>query len=99
MTVTAPAKFDGETFEAERDGSRLTQQIHAVRRLMADKNWRTLAQIAADVNAPEASVSARLRDLRKPRFGNYVVERRYVERGLWEYRVSPPLPPSTGMLF
>jgi len=36
---------------------------------------------------PEASVSARLRDLRKEKFGGHVVERRAVKRGLFEYRV------------
>lgn len=82
--------FDGETFDAARDEARLTSQLDRVRDLMADGRWWTLKQVAANLNASEASVSARLRDLRKPRFGRYQVERRYVEKGLWQYRVLPP---------
>ena len=88
--------FDGETFDAARDEARLTSQLDRVRDLMADGRWWTLKQVAANLGASEASVSARLRDLRKPRFGAFRVERRYVERGLWQYRVLAPMP--TGQL-
>ena len=54
---------------------------------MADGQWRTLKEIAAATGAPEASVSARLRDLRNERFGGYAVEREYIGDGLWRYRV------------
>ena len=78
---------DGETFDRARDGKRLNAQASAVYRVMSDGAWRSLSQIAAATDAPEASVSARLRDLRKPCFGGHTVERRHVERGLWLYRV------------
>lgn len=84
--------FDGETFDEARDGARLNRQAQAVFDVMGDGHWRTLATLATLTNEPEASVSARLRDLRKEKFGSYVVERRYVENGLWEYRVLPPEP-------
>lgn len=87
---TAPT-FDGETFDAARDGDRLRCQLHAVRTLMADGRWRTLATIAAECGYPENSIpgiSARLRDLRKPKFGAFTVERRYLHDGLWQYRVA-----------
>ena len=84
--------FDGVTFDAARDGARLTNQLARVKDLMADGRWWTLQQVAANLHASEASVSARLRDLRKPKFGRYQVERRYVERGVWQYRVLPPVP-------
>jgi hypothetical protein len=83
--------FDGETYDPELDKARLGVQVRAVRALMLDGEWRTLAEIAGLVHAPEASVSARLRDLRKPRFGAMTVERRRRgegQRGLWEYRVK-----------
>jgi hypothetical protein len=80
--------FDGKTFDRERDGSRLGAQLAAVRRAMEAEEWVTLAHLALLVDAPEASVSARLRDLRKPRHGGLIVERRYVSRGLWEYRIG-----------
>jgi hypothetical protein len=80
--------FDGSTFNQPRDGGRLTEQFWRVRDLMMDGAWRTLAQIAEGTGAPLQSASARLRDLRKERFGSYTVERRYVANGLYEYRVA-----------
>jgi hypothetical protein len=61
---------------------------------MIDGQWRTLAEISAVIRCPEASVSARLRDLRKNKFGGYLVERRRrgaERRGLFEYRVCRPI--------
>jgi hypothetical protein len=54
---------------------------------MADGFWYTLQEISLAVKAPEASVSARLRDLRKPPF-NLIVERRRRSAGTHEYRVA-----------
>lgn len=79
--------FDGNTYSHERDSARLGEQMMAVLSVMADGKWRTLAAIASETNAPEASVSARLRDLRKPRFGGYTVNREYVRRGLYQYQL------------
>lgn len=79
--------FDGATYEHARDGARLGDQMLAVLSVMADGQWRTLKQLAAAVEAPEASVSARLRDLRKPRFGGHRVERRYVCKGCFTYQL------------
>lgn len=79
--------FDGNTYSHERDSARLGEQMMAVLSVMADGKWRTLASIASETNAPEASVSARLRDLRKPRFGGYTVNREYVRRGLYQYQL------------
>ena len=81
------ARFDGATFDQGRDGSRLTAQFNRVLDLMRDGQWRTLEQIAAATGDPAPSVSARLRDMRKPRFGSHAVNRRYVRRGLFEYQV------------
>lgn len=92
LSWTPPAilgQRDGETFDAARDGKRLNAQAAHVYRLMKDGKWRTLAEIAAATGHPEASVSARLRDLRKPSLGGLTVERRHVSKGLWEYRVAP----------
>ena len=83
--------FDGRTFEPERDTERLAAQLTRVRVVMADGCWRTLEEIAAQTGDPPASVSARLRDLRKAKFGGYRVEREYVERGLFRYRVVIPI--------
>lgn len=83
-------QFDGATFQPERDGERLTRQLDRVKELMLDGQWRSLPQIAALVGGSEAGVSARLRDLRKPRNGAYTVNRRHVEDGLHEYQVVKP---------
>lgn len=86
--------FDGATYNRSQDHHRLAPQLTRVRELMADGQWRTLDEIGERVNAPGASVSARLRDLRKPRNGGYTVDRRARgERsaGLFEYRVTEPV--------
>jgi hypothetical protein len=84
------AHFDGQTYAPEKDRARLGQQLGAVRVLMVDKRWRTLAEIATAVGAPEASVSARLRDMRKAKFGGHSVSarRRQGVDSLWEYRLD-----------
>jgi hypothetical protein len=78
---------DGATYDHARDGRRLAAQHHRVLAYLRDGQWHTLSQIASYTKDPEASVSARLRDLRKPQFGSYLIERRYVRRGLHEYRL------------
>ena len=57
--------------------------------LMTDGQWRTLREIQAVTGGSEAGISARLRDMRKPQFGGYEVDRRrrYPLSGVWEYRV------------
>lgn len=77
--IEAKPTFKGATFDAKRDGPRLTRQLDRVRDFMADRRWHTLKEIGDALDAPQASVSARLRDLK--------AEHRYVGKGLWEYRV------------
>ena len=79
--------FDGGTYDKDRDGSRLSAQIRRVHAFMQDGQWHRLAEIADNCGGTEAGVSARLRDLRKMRFGNHTIEREYVSRGLWHYRL------------
>jgi len=83
--------FNGPAYDADRDQVRLSNQQERILNTMADRMWRTLAEIERLSNAPQASVSAQLRHLRKPRFGAYIVDRR-VRGGtgaLHEYRVLP----------
>lgn len=88
--------FDGATIEPEKDELRLAGQLQKVAELMKDHQWRTLGELASKVGGSEAGVSARLRDLRKPKFGSHLVERRRRQRGdsgpdpksgLFEYRL------------
>jgi hypothetical protein len=82
--------FDGATYEPQRDKVRLNRQLQAVWNVMRDGQWRSLCELATQSGEPEASVSARLRDLRKTRFGAHLVERRRRENqpGTFEYRVT-----------
>ena len=70
--------FDGETYDPPKDHARLTKQLDRVFTVMRDGRYRTLAELAACVGAPEGSVSARLRDLRKQKFGGWVVDRKRI---------------------
>lgn len=78
---------DGQTYSHERDGRRLAMQHHRVLARLRDGEWWTLKRLAQATGDPEASISARLRDLRKAQFGAHIIERRYVRRGLHEYRL------------
>lgn len=80
--------FDGATYEPELDHPRLTKQIKRVVDVMKGGTWYTLVQVSRLAAAPEASVSARMRDLRKWKFGRHKVHRRRMEgdkRGLFQY--------------
>jgi hypothetical protein len=83
--------FDGSNYEPEFDHERLTGQLRRVWDVMSDGRWRTLRELAEATGDPEASCSAQLRHLRKPRFGAHVIEKRSRgERsiGLYEYRLA-----------
>lgn len=77
----------GVTFDRKRDGKRLNDQAMRVFKAMQSGEWRTLREISEETGDPEASVSARLRDLRRPELGGFTVQREYVARGMWKYRV------------
>lgn len=79
---------DGETFDPFRDADRLNAQHKRVFRVMRDERWHRLNEIAATTGDPEGSVSARIRDFRKKKFGGLTVNRRYVSDGLWEYQLQ-----------
>lgn len=80
----------GDTYDDTRDRDRLNRQARLVWRVMTDHQWHTLAELSFLTDQPEASVSARLRDLRKRRFGSHTVHRRYAGGGLWEYQLDDP---------
>lgn len=82
-------RFDGPEYIPGRDQARLTSQICRVWNCMVDGKWRTLKEIADLIDAPESSVSAQLRHLRKSRFGAHEVEREHIKNGLFKYRVIP----------
>ena len=88
----------GRTVDVLEDGERISGQRQRVRDFMLSRTrYCSLKSIAKAVGDPPASVSARLRDLRKPEFGGYVVHTRRRSRGVWESRVytpgDPDIPP------
>lgn len=89
-------EFDGETYEPEHDRERLTTLLQRVESVMRGGQWMTLAEIKRITGGTEASISARLRDLRKSKFGGLEVERRRrgdPSAGLWEYRMTGDVRP------
>jgi hypothetical protein len=82
------SEFQGKTYSPSKDKVRLCGQLRRVREAMADHTWRTLSEISEITGDPEASVSARLRDLKKARFGFYVVKSRRRSAGQWEYKIG-----------
>jgi hypothetical protein len=89
QTQQLSLEFDGPTYAPDRDGARLRRQLTTVWEFMCDQHWATLPEIAEATGYPEASISARLRDLRKVRFGGHTVHRHCLGKGLWEYKVVP----------
>jgi hypothetical protein len=93
VSTQARPDFEGPAYDPEFDRNRLANQLGRIYGCMRDGKWRTLAEIRLETTDSEASISAQLRHLRKPRFGRYVVERRHrgdPKDGLYEYRVLPP---------
>lgn len=89
-TLPAPLpRFDGADYVPKRDDLRLGKQLSKIYELMQDSHWRSLAEIEAAIGEPQASVSAQLRHLRKPRFGLHIVNRRHEGGGLYRYQLIP----------
>ena len=82
--------FSGPEYKTMEDHGRLNTQHEKIKRFMADGRWRTLQEISEATGAPQASVSAQLRHLKKPGFGGHEVNRRPRggrAQGLFEYQV------------
>lgn len=77
-----------------------THQRQAVLALMSDGKFRTLFELERELRKRgrtylSTSISARLRELRNPKFGGWIVERRRREGATdrtQEYRVVAPEP-------
>jgi len=93
--------FDGPAYSPEHDRDRLTGQLRRIFEVMKDGEWRTLEEIREGTRTtfkmatgdPEASISAQLRHLRKPRFGSHTVLKRRrggPKSGCYEYRLLLP---------
>jgi hypothetical protein len=79
--------FDGDTFINQRDGVRLSAQLERVLAVMKDQEWHDLPELVQKCGGTAASISARVRDFRKERFGGHTVNTSYVSKGLWRYQL------------
>lgn len=81
----------GPTYEYKIDEARVMKQMDRIRLALSDHTWTSLAELADRTGDPEASISAQVRHLRKPRFGGHTIDkrRRHELGGTWEYRMVP----------
>jgi hypothetical protein len=92
----------GAGYDPQFDRARLALQVERVRVFMLRVEWRTLREIKTaleDLYAPavfpESSISAQLRNLKKPGYSCRLLKRRRAGihgpgAGIWEYRLLPP---------
>lgn len=80
------------------DARKPSSLVGIVRQVMAEHEWLTLYQMQKLVERKcgewhsDATISARVRDLRKERYGGYMVQRRKKEgTGSFEYRLMGSL--------
>ena len=79
--------FDGPKEKDEKARvARLTGQMFDVYEMLANygRPW-TLRELEHVTGHPQASISAQLRNLRKPRFGGFNIEKEHVGNGLYVY--------------
>jgi hypothetical protein len=101
--------FPGTAYDPKIDGLRLLKQYEHIRDYMLtmaesdrrfrhrSEGFRTLQEIEQATGHLTASVSAQLRNLKKPEFGSYLLEkrRRAPDGGTWEYKLMAPMTIST----
>ena len=90
MNPQTALDFDGPAYRPEHDRDRLTGQLLRIVDVMKDGEWWTLEEVRHVTGDPEASISAQLRHLRKPRFGKHTVLKRRrgdPKAGCYEYRL------------
>ncbi len=90
------SEFDGVTYEPKFDATRLRGEMARVYNVMKHGYWRSICEIRGEIHDrfhkldSETGISARLRDLRKAKFGSHTVNRRRrgeASRGIWEYQL------------
>lgn len=92
---------DGATYDSDRDLMRLDNAMGRIFRYIQDRQWHTLAELADAGICSEACASARLRDLRKPKFSAgrpYYIDRSHAGRGLYKYMFAGRAPEPTHVL-
>ena len=82
--------FDGKSYDAGQDGQRLQTLQDRVYAILVRGGWWTLPELSNATGGSQTGVAARVRDLRKPRWGGHQIERQRVAGGLWQYRMVKP---------
>jgi hypothetical protein len=92
-----------QNYDVAMIGARAQTQMEVIRDVLlssaecarsqegSGSGWLTLGEIAELTAYSETSISAQLRNLRKPKFGGYAIEKRWRRRrggAQWEYRMS-----------
>lgn len=80
------ARFYGPEL-SQADVDRLTDQMKAIYSVIRDGHWRTLREIGDATGFGEASISAQLRNMRKPEHGSLRIDKQNRGGGLWAYRL------------
>jgi biotin operon repressor len=62
-------------------------QVELVKKMMQSKEWVTLYDLARELGASDAGVSARIRDLRKYQHGRHIIVKRKRSAHVYEYRM------------
>jgi hypothetical protein len=109
-STDSPGSFCGAAYEPKLDRARLGLQIERVRAHMLSVEWITLRELKlalerkfAPALFPESSLSAQLRNLRKPEYSYRLLKRRRAGAhgpgaGIFEYRLLRPEPrPQLGL--
>jgi len=90
----SPNPFDGSDYNPALDDDRLRTQLGKIFNVMADGEQHTLTGIAHRIggNAPEASISAQLRHLRKAKHGSWIIDkiRDPTHKALFLYQMRNP---------
>ena len=88
--ITLP--FDGATYEPE-DSPRLSEQLQFVLLILKRGEWYSAEELQGElkkyqVKAGTAGITARIRDLRKPKFGGHNIPHKRI-KGVDRYRLLP----------
>jgi hypothetical protein len=100
--IDSAVSFAGAGYDPQVDRARLALQVERVRIYMLRVEWQTLLEIKTGLEVvhapsvfPESSISAQLRNLKKPPNSHRLEKRRRAGvrgpgAGIWEYRLRPP---------
>ncbi len=91
--------FDGVTIDPELDDGRLTTKVGKTYQAMRGGGGWKLSELAERIESTEAGASARIRDLRKPRWGGHVIEATRLPSNLWLYRMTSDYPLLSGRTY